>query len=158
MTPLARRRSVPAIRLRTVRRSTAIPSLISAWGAPGTPLETVREGNDVVLRHEWMDVRRVIHMNLKEDPKNGPRSSLGHSIGRWEDDTLLVETGTYGGRALTADVLNQYVEQPGQSTKGCSTPQALTSVERLRLNATRQRLVVESDLTDPDFLKQAWAR
>ena len=29
------------------------------WGAPGTPLEIVRDGNDVVLRHEWMDVRRV---------------------------------------------------------------------------------------------------
>ena len=39
------------------------------WGAPGTPLEIVREGNDVVLRHEWMDVRRVIHMNMKEHPE-----------------------------------------------------------------------------------------
>ena len=63
------------------------------WGAPGTPLEIVRDGNDVVLRHEWMDVRRVIHMNMKEHPKNGPRGSLGHSIGRWEGDTLVIETG-----------------------------------------------------------------
>ena len=63
------------------------------WGAPGTPLEIVRDGNDVVLRHEWMDVRRVIHMNMKEHPKNGPRGSLGHSIGHWEGDTLVIETG-----------------------------------------------------------------
>ena len=83
------------------------------WGAPGTPLEIVRDGNDVVLRHEWMDVRRVIHMNMKEHPKNGPRGSLGHSIGRWEGDTLVIETGNY-----SAGVLNQYVEQPGQPTRG----------------------------------------
>src|SRR5262249_22255128 len=41
------------------------------WGAPGTPLEIVRDGSDVVLHHEWMDVKRVIHMNMKEHPKNG---------------------------------------------------------------------------------------
>jgi hypothetical protein len=123
------------------------------WGAPGTPLEIVREGNDVVLRHEWMDVRRVIHMNMKEHPKNGPRSSLGHSIGRWEGDTLVIETGNY-----SAGVLNQYVEQPGQPTKGLLHSAALTSVERLHLDVARQRLVVEIDLTDPEFFKQPFPR
>src|SRR5262249_15924650 len=34
------------------------------WGAPSTPLEIVRSGSEVVLQHEWMDVRRVIHMNM----------------------------------------------------------------------------------------------
>jgi hypothetical protein len=123
------------------------------WGAPGTPLEIVREGTDVVLRHEWMDVRRVIHMNMKEHPKNGPRGSLGHSIGRWEGDTLVIETGNY-----SAGVLNQYVEQPGQPTKGLLHSAALTSVERLHLDAARQRLVVEVDLTDPEFFKQPFPR
>ena len=123
------------------------------WGAPGTPLEIVRDGNDVVLHHEWMDVRRVIHMNMKEHPKNGPRSSLGHSIGRMDGDTLVIETANY-----SAGVLNQYVEQPGQPTKGLLHSAALTSVERLSLDATRQRLVVEIDLTDPEFFKQPFQR
>ena len=123
------------------------------WGAPGTPLEVVRSGNDIVLHHEWMDVRRVIHMNMKEHPKNGPRSSLGHSIGHMEGDTLVIETANY-----SAGVLNQYVEQPGQPTKGLLHSAALTSVERLSLDATRQRLVVEIDLTDPDFFKQPFPR
>ena len=83
------------------------------WGAPSTPLEIVRQGSDIVLRHEWMDVRRVIHMNMKSHPKDGPRSSLGHSIGRWEGDTLVIETANF-----SAGVLNQYVEQPGQPTRG----------------------------------------
>jgi hypothetical protein len=124
------------------------------WGAPGTPLEVVRDRNgDVVLRHEWMDVRRVIHMNKKSHPKDGKRGSLGHSIGHWEGDTLVIETANY-----SAGVLNQYVEQPGQPTKGLLHSAALTSVERLRLDAARQRLVVEVDLLDPEFFKQPFPR
>jgi len=123
------------------------------WGAPGTPMEIVRDGNDVVLHHEWMDVRRVIHMTMKEHPKNGLRSSLGHSIGRMEGDSLVIETANY-----SAGVLNQYVEQPGQPTKGLLHSAALTSVERLSLDAARQRLVVEIDLTDPEFFKQPFPR
>ena len=123
------------------------------WGAPGTPLEIVREGTDVVLRHEWMDVRRVIHMNAKDHPQNGPRTSLGHSIGHWDGETLVIETANYA-----AGVLNQYVEQPGQPTRGLLHSAALTSVERLHLDAARQRLVVEVDLLDPDFFTRPFDR
>jgi hypothetical protein len=123
------------------------------WGAPGTPLEILKDGNDIVLHHEWMDVRRVVHMNAKTHPKDGPRSSLGHSIGRFEGDTLVVETANYA-----AGVLNQYVEQPGQPTKGLLHSAALTSVEHVRFDADRQRLVVELDLSDPEFFKQPFPR
>jgi hypothetical protein len=123
------------------------------WGAPGTPLQVVRDGKDVVLRHEWMDVRRVVHMNLKEHPKNGARGSLGHSIGRFEGDTLVIETANY-----SAGVVNQYVEQPGQPTRGLLHSAALTSVERLRFDAARQRLVVEIDMSDAEFFTQPFPR
>jgi len=119
------------------------------WGAPGTPLEIVHEGSDVVLHHEWMDVRRTIHMNMKDHPKNGRRTSLGHSIGHMEGDVLVIETGNYA-----AGVLSQYVEMPGKPTRGLLHSAALTSVERLHLDTARQRLVVEVDLTDPDFFTQ----
>jgi hypothetical protein len=123
------------------------------WGAPGTPLEIVRDGGNVVLHHEWMDVRRVVHLDMKDHPKGGPRSSLGHSIGRFDGDTLVIETGNY-----SAGVLNQYVEQAGQPTKGLLHSAALTSIERLHLDAARQRLVVEIDLVDNDFFKQPFPR
>jgi hypothetical protein len=123
------------------------------WGAPGTPLEIVRDGADVVLHHEWMDVRRVIHMNMKEHPKNGPRTSLGHSIGHFEGDTLVIETANY-----SEGVLNQYVEQAGQPTRGLLHSASLTSVERLQYDAASRRLVVEIDLTDPVFFTQPFPR
>ena len=123
------------------------------WGAPSTPLKIVRDGTDIVLHHEWMDVKRVIHMNMKAHPKDGKRGSLGHSIGHWEGDTLVIDTANY-----SAGVLNQYVEQPGQPTKGLLHSAALTSVERLHLDPVRQRLVVEVDLADPEFFKQQFPR
>jgi hypothetical protein len=123
------------------------------WGAPGTPLEIVREGDDIVLHHEWMDVRRVVHMNMKGHPADGPRSSLGHSIGHMEGDTLVIETANY-----SAGVLNQYVETPGQPTRGLLHSAALTSVERLHFDAARQRLVVDVDLADPEFFTQPFNR
>jgi hypothetical protein len=123
------------------------------WGAPGTPLEIVRDKGDIVLHHEWMDVRRLIHMNMKDHPKNGPRSSLGHSIGHLDGDTLVVETANYA-----AGVLNQYVETPGQPTKGLLHSAALTTVERLHLDAAGQRLVVEVDMADPEFFTQPFNR
>jgi hypothetical protein len=123
------------------------------WGAPGTPLAIQRDGKDVVLRHEWMDVRRVVHMGMPDHPKGGARSSLGYSIGRLEGDTLVIETANYA-----AGVLNQYVEQPGQPTRGLLHSAALRSTERVRFDAARQRLVVEVDLVDPDFFTQPFPR
>ena len=58
----------------------------------------------VILRHKWMDVKRIVYLNQREHPKGGVRTSLGHSIGPFEGDTLVIETGNY-----SAGVLNQYV-------------------------------------------------
>ena len=116
------------------------------WGAPGTPLSITREKDRVILRHEWMDVERIVHLDQREHPKNAPRTSLGHSIGHFEGDTLVIETSNY-----SAGVLNQYVEMPGQPTRGLLHSAALTSVERVSFDAARQRLVVETRLKDPEF-------
>jgi hypothetical protein len=115
------------------------------WGAPGTPLSITREKDRIILRHEWMDVKRIVYLNQREHPK-GTRTSLGHSIGHFEGDTLVIETSNYA-----PGVLNQYVEQAGQPTRGLLHSAALTTVERLRLDAARQRLVVEFALKDPEF-------
>jgi hypothetical protein len=116
------------------------------WGAPGTPLSITREGDRIVLRHEWMDVVRTVYLNTREHPANGPRTSLGHSIGYFDGDTLVIETANY-----SAGVLNQYVEEPGKPTRGLLHSAALTSIERLSFDAQRQRLVVEVALKDPEF-------
>ena len=68
------------------------------WGAPGTPLSITREKDRVILRHEWMDVKRVVYLDQRDHSKAGKRTSLGHSIGHFEGDTLVIETGNLFGR------------------------------------------------------------
>ena len=116
------------------------------WGAPGTPLSITREKDRVILRHEWMDVKRIVYLDQKDHAKAGKRNSLGHSIGHFEGDTLVIETANY-----SAGVLNQYVEMAGQPTRGLLHSASLTTVERVHLDAARQRLVVEFQLRDPEF-------
>ncbi len=128
-------------------------AIIRVWQAPSTPLEIMRDGADVVLHHEWMDVRRVVHMNMKSHPIDGARSSLGHSIGHWDGNTLVIETGNY-----SAGVLEQYVQQRGQPQKAVLHSKSLMTVERIHLDAASQRLVVEVDITDPEFFKQTLPR
>jgi hypothetical protein len=122
------------------------------WFAPGTPLEIRRDGDRVILRHEWMDVERIVHLDLNGHPADAPRTSLGQSIGRFDEDALVIETANY-----SAGVLNQYVEMPGQPTRGLLHSDALTSVERVSFDRRRQRLIVTIDLEDPVFFTRSFA-
>ncbi len=65
----------------------------------GAPLSITRENDRVILRHKWMDVKRIVYLNQREHPKGGVRTSLGHSIGPFEGDTLVIETVPLGRRS-----------------------------------------------------------
>lgn len=56
------------------------------------PMEFGQEGGNIVLRFEELDARRVIYMG--NDARSTPvtRGPYGHSTGRWEGETLVVET------------------------------------------------------------------
>lgn len=55
------------------------------------PMEFVDNGDEIHLRIEEYDLLRVIHMQGTAEPPDPP-TILGDSIGRWEDDTLVVTT------------------------------------------------------------------
>jgi len=46
----------------------------------------------VIMRSEFLDAERVIYLDGREHPANGPRTNQGHSIGHWEDGDLVVDT------------------------------------------------------------------
>ena len=58
------------------------------------PFEFGRRGNDLVLHSELYDAERVIYMNT-EPSATEPYSLLGYSVGRWEGDSLVVETSQF---------------------------------------------------------------
>jgi len=49
----------------------------------------------VIIRDEWFDGERIIYTDGREHPFGGERARLGHSVGHWDGDTLVVETGNF---------------------------------------------------------------
>lgn len=54
-----------------------------------TPIEFIDEGDRILLRIHEHDIERTIYMTETVEPQTSP---LGHSVGRWDDDTLVVTT------------------------------------------------------------------
>jgi hypothetical protein len=123
-------------------------ALRRVWFAPGTPMSISREGDIVYIRHEWMDVVREVHLNMTEHPADGERTVLGHSIGRFEGDTLIVETANF-----KPGVLRQYVDQPDGSVRGLMHSAALEVTERIWFNPRTNSIRVIVDQEDPLFFE-----
>ena len=49
----------------------------------------------IIFRSEWFDEKRTIYMDGRKHPDNAETFVTGHSIGRWEDDTLVVDTRNF---------------------------------------------------------------
>lgn len=61
------------------------------------PMEFVeREDGNIELRIEEYDVVRVIEMDPEAVIDDRPPDTFGHSVGRWESDTLVVTTSRIG--------------------------------------------------------------
>ncbi len=69
-----------------------------APGMPGLmgnpyPMEFTQVGDNIELQFEEFDALRIIHMGEgAADPEDVPLSHLGYSVGRWEGETLVVDT------------------------------------------------------------------
>src|SRR5687767_4046860 len=67
-------------------------SIIFDWTFDGPVNRITQNRNDIVIEYGQMNLKRTIHMNLKQHPANIRPTRAGHSIGRWEGDTLIVDT------------------------------------------------------------------
>lgn len=108
-------------------------------------LSQIEPGEDVVaIRNEWFDVERTIFMDGRNHPENGERTIQGHSIGRWEGDTLVVDTTNF------ADHRSPYqTGVPSGSQKHV--------VERYTLSDDGSRILVEFTLEDPQYLAEPFS-
>jgi hypothetical protein len=65
---------------------------VRAWIAPGAPTEIREQDGYVVIQHEFMDTTRYITMDSDEVPSDIERSDMGYSTGRFDGQTLIVDT------------------------------------------------------------------
>ncbi len=64
-------------------------------GGTGHSLAISRIENNILIKHEWMDVERIIHMEQVSSPDGTEPSIMGYSVGRFEGDDLIIETSHF---------------------------------------------------------------
>ncbi len=72
-------------------RSCSVGSIISDWG--GESVNRITQRIDTILfQYGRHGLERTVHMDMSAHPDDIEPSWAGHSIGRWEDDVLVVDT------------------------------------------------------------------
>ena len=105
-----------------------------------TEIEITEE--TVIIRNEFFDVARTVHMDGRSHPENGTRTNQGHSIGWWEDDVLVVDT------KLLAD------HQIGGAFFGVPSSADKHVIERYTLSQDRNRAIVDIWFEDSEYLSE----
>lgn len=173
--PWAAKKVVEAFNRRGIDDPTALclpPGLPRANNVSLFPIQIVQTPQQVVMLYEYMSIFRVIPLNAKH-PDDLIPSYMGHSVGHWEGDTLVVDvigfndktwlagTGTFHTDALhiterytrvDKDQINYDVimEDPNVLTK----PWAMRSTLMLREGTRLQEYVCAENNLDPDRLEK----
>lgn len=97
--------------------------------------ELTDRGDEILLRTEFYDTVRVIHMNAGAAPKDAPASRLGYSVGAWEDASLVVRTSR--------------INWPWFDNAGAPQSPDVEIVERFTLSDDQTRLDFDITVIDP---------
>jgi hypothetical protein len=97
------------------------------------------QSDRVVIQVDWMETERIVYLDGRAHPPASQTSLHGHSVGRWEGDTLVVETTNF-----TEHPMGLSTSLPG------STRKRLT--ERFSVGEDGKMLVYSGVVEDPVYL------
>lgn len=129
--------------IRTVANTCKPPGLIYSMQGP-FGMEIFQGSELIVIKMEYYDQVRVIFMNRDSHPADWPLSNMGHSIGRWEEDTLVVDTA----RLRPSTLFNNGVDHS----------ENLVVHERFKLSEDGSVLLVTQEFEDPAVFEGRAAR
>ena len=113
-------------------------SIIFDWTFDGPVNRITQNKDNIVIQYGQLNLKRTIHMNMKAHPANLKLTRAGHSIGRWEGDTLVVDTVGF---------------LPGFITTPVRHSDKLHVIERFTLDPKTMRLKRTYEAEDPVYLK-----
>tara|TARA_Y100000590_G_scaffold442220_1_gene570037 strand:- start:1428 stop:2456 length:1029 start_codon:yes stop_codon:yes gene_type:complete len=111
-------------------------SPVRSWGPPGLATSISRVGSDIHIYHESMDVTRIIYMNMSSHPAHIEPTDMGHSIGRFENGTLIIDTAGFSPGVLVGSILNT---------------DEMIMTERLSIQENTGRLLISWVVNDPTY-------
>ena len=97
------------------------------------------QADRVVMSVDWMESQRTVFLDGRRHPPAAETSLHGHSVGRWEGNSLVVETTNFKDHPM------------GLSTTLPSSAQKRL-VERFRLGDDRRSLIYSGVIEDPVYL------
>jgi len=113
-------------------------SILFDWTFDG-PVNRITQNKDtIVLEYGQFGLKRTIYLSAKAHPPNVKPTRTGHSIGRWEGDTLVVDTVGFAPGYLNTPVPNS---------------DKLHVVERFSLDPAKMSLTRSYSAEDPVYLK-----
>lgn len=124
--------------------------IFAMWELGLFPIEILEAPDRIVIKPENIALPRRIYIDGRGHPQDLEPTWMGHSIGRWEGDVLVVDTvGTNGRtRAMNGVGSNARVSSDDRNPRLPVSDQ-LHLVERLRLVADGEVLEDEMTITDP---------
>jgi hypothetical protein len=123
--------------LRCIGRPT--PAMIVYTDLYPLELEFTEDEQILYIRSQFMDQERIVYLDGREHPDASDRSHEGHSIGWWEDGTLVVDTRNF------ADNRSPY-------QNGIPSGARKHVIERYQLTESGTGMSVEFMLEDPEFI------
>ena len=105
------------------------------------PFQIVQASEHVLITYEFANASRIVYMN-RPDFEHPLETWMGHSRGRWEGDTLVID-------------VDSHVADTWFDSSGNFHSEALHVVERFS-KLGPDTLLYEAEITDPGVFERAW--
>jgi hypothetical protein len=116
-----------------------VVNIFNGWNHDQHVNDIIQTDATITLQYGFMDFVRTIHLGIDDHPDNIQPSTGGHSIGRWDGDTLVVDTIGFEEGYLSRGSGMKHSDQ-------------MHTVERFHFDAERNYLVRDYTVTDPLYL------
>ena len=107
------------------------------------PVQIIHLPDKVIFLYEYMHNFRLVHTDGRSHPKEILPSLMGNSVGRWDGDTLVIDTIGLTDRTWLDDHGNRHSE-------------ALHVTERFR-RISADQLRYDATIDDPKFYTKPWS-
>ena len=120
------------------------PSIVYSVQGP-FPFEVHQTPALIVFKYEYYDQVRLIWLDGRDHPPaDAPHTKMGHSVGHWEGDELVIDTTHIAASTIT--------------NNGLDHSDKVHMVERYKLGADGKHLLATQWFEDPEVLEKNGAR
>lgn len=120
-----------------------LPQGVPKIDATPAPFKILHEPNAIVFLYEAFDQFRQVFMDGRELPKDPNPQWFGYSVGKWDGDTLVVESSGFNGKA--------WLDQVGHPSS-----ENMRVTERFR-RRDFGHMEVTATIDDPMTYKKPWS-